>query len=245
MTDETSSVSVRVATFNIHQGMGGDGRRDPGRIGAVIRGLAAGVVALQEVDAAPLGPDSFQMDYLADTTGYAAIPGTTIYGGDCDYGNVLLSAHPVTAVRHIDLTIDGWEPRGAIDADLRVAGRALRVVATHLGLRRRERAAQVRRLLSALDGPGSRPLVLLGDINEWFPWSRSLRRLREDLGPSPAPPAFPAAWPVLALDRIWARPRGALQGVRAVRTPEARSASDHLPVMGRLVLGQEVAPARR
>ncbi|MEF8793282.1 MAG: endonuclease/exonuclease/phosphatase family protein [Thiohalorhabdus sp.] len=196
-------------------------------------------MALQEVDASPLGRGTFQMDYLAEATGYTAIPGTTIYagsGGDCDFGNVLLSAYPVTAVRHIDLSIDGYEPRGAIDADVRVAGGLLRVVATHLGLRHRERAAQVRRLLGALEEAYPRPLVLLGDINEWWPWSRSLRRLRERFGPSPAPPAFPAASPVLALDRIWARPRGVLRKIWAVRSPATRPASDHLPVMGCLDL---------
>jgi endonuclease/exonuclease/phosphatase family metal-dependent hydrolase len=233
---EGRAVPLRVATFNIHQGVGGDGRRDPARVSAVIRGLAAGVVALQEVDSAPLGPGSFQMDYLAGTTGYTAVPGTTIHGGGCDFGNVLLSAYPVTAVRHIDLSVRDREPRGAIDAELRVAGRPLRVLATHLGLRARERARQTEWLLAALgvgDGP---PAVLLGDINEWWPWSRSLRRLRRRLGGAPAPPAYPAGWPILALDRIWAASGASLADVRAVRTPQARAASDHLPVVGRVWL---------
>lgn len=233
---ESVTAALRLATFNIHQGVGRDGRRNPARITAVIRSLAAGVVALQEVDSAPLGPGSFQMDYLAHATGYTAVPGTTIHGGDCDYGNVLLSAHPVTAVRHIDLSVPRHEPRGAIDAELRVAGRRLRVVATHLGLRRRERRRQVRWLLAALDDGGETPLVLLGDINEWWPWSTTLARLRSRFGRAPAPGAYPAAWPLLALDRVWARPASMLQAVWAVRTPQARAASDHLPVMGRVVL---------
>jgi len=236
MAVEGPAPSLRLATYNIHRGIGRDGRRDPARISAVIRELAAGVVALQEVDAAPLGPASFQMDYLAGTTGYTAVPGTTTRGGDCDYGNVLLSAYPVTAVRHIDLSYPGCEPRGAIDAELAVAGRPLRVIATHLGLRARERREQVRRLVAAVSPAPAHAVVLMGDINAWWPWSRSLRWLRRGLGRAPAPPGFPAGLPVLALDRIWARPAGVLRDVWAVRTPQARAASDHLPVMGRVVL---------
>jgi endonuclease/exonuclease/phosphatase family metal-dependent hydrolase len=176
------------------------------------------------------------MDYLADTTGYTAIPGTTLHGGDCDYGNVLLSAHPVRAVRNLDLSVRDREPRGAIDAELQVHGLPLRIVAVHLGLRARERRQQVQRLLTALDDGGADPLVLLGDINEWWPWSPTLRALRARLGPAPAPPTFPAGWPVLALDRIWAGHPAILERVAAVRTPQARAASDHLPVVGRVRL---------
>ena len=47
----------------------------------------------------------------------------------------------------------------------------------------------------------------------------------------PAPATFPARWPVLALDRIWVRPRRRLERVFVHRSPTARVASDHLPVV--------------
>ncbi len=225
-----------MATYNIHRGVGGDRLRDPARITAVIRSLAAGVVGLQEVDSAPVGSGSFQMDYLAGATGYTPIPGPTVRGTDGDFGNVLLSAHPVRAVRHLDLTVEDLEPREAIDADLEVAGRRLRVLNTHLGLRARERREQAERLARTVAAGPAGPVVLLGDINEWLPWSRTLRRLRAIFGPAPAPATFRAGLPVLALDRIYARPAGALREVRTVRNGPARTASDHLPVVGRVVL---------
>jgi endonuclease/exonuclease/phosphatase family metal-dependent hydrolase len=49
-------------------------------------------------------------------------------------------------------------------------------------------------------------------------------------GRSPAERSFPARWPLVALDRVWVRPRHALLAIKAHRTPLARLASDHLPV---------------
>ena len=41
---------------------------------------------------------------------------------------------------------------------------------------------------------------------------------------------FPSRLPLLALDRVWVRPRPALLALKAHRSPLAAKASDHLPV---------------
>jgi len=41
---------------------------------------------------------------------------------------------------------------------------------------------------------------------------------------------FPSRWPILALDRVWVRPRHSLLALKAHRSPLAQLASDHLPV---------------
>jgi len=51
------------------------------------------------------------------------------------------------------------------------------------------------------------------------------------LGQPPRPASFPAYRPVVALDRIWVHPLRALRGVSTHKTPTARLASDHLPVV--------------
>jgi endonuclease/exonuclease/phosphatase family metal-dependent hydrolase len=79
----------------------------------------------------------------------------------------------------------------------------------------------------------------MGDINEWFPPSPGLRSMNRHLGPTPALPSFPSRLPVLALDRIWVRPRGALVALAVHRSALARIASDHLPVRAELVLPDE------
>lgn len=221
---------VRIASYNIHQCVGTDGRRDPARIARVLRELDADVVGLQEVDARPgHGHDAEQMDFLADSLGMTAVAGPTLIRHDGTYGNALLTRPRVLAVRHVDLTYHRREPRGAIDAELQVGAGVLHVIATHLGLLPRERRWQVRKLLGALETPRGQTVALCGDINEWFMVGRPLRWLHARLGRCPALPTFPSRYPLLALDRIWVRPRGAVLQTRAHLSPLARVASDHLP----------------
>jgi hypothetical protein len=94
----------------------------------------------------------------------------------------------------------------------------------HLGLRPSERRYQVTRLMGFLkDMPLSRRLVLLGDINDWLPFGRPLRWLHVMFGGPPAVRSFPVWLPVLALDRVWASPRGTLPGVSAHRSSLSRA----------------------
>ena len=122
-------------------------------------------------------------------------------------------------------------------------GHLLRIVATHLGLRPVERRLQVRRLLDEFDTPRM-PVVLMGDINEWLVWGRPLRWLTSHFKPAQAPPTFPSRRPVFALDRIWMHPRWRLLRVHAHRSRLARVASDHLPLMARIV-GRPLGVKRR
>ncbi|HEY8371016.1 MAG TPA: endonuclease/exonuclease/phosphatase family protein [Thermodesulfobacteriota bacterium] len=223
-----------VATYNVHGCVGVDGRFRPDRIAEVIREIGADVVGLQEVDRrVRRGRPTLELEMLAGGSGLACFAGPTIVDPDGDYGNGLLSRYPVRALRHLDLTVGRREPRGAIDADLDVEGDLVRVVVTHLGLGIPERRDQVSRLLASI-GESDDPVVLLGDVNEWHPFSRSLRLLEARLGPSARGRTFPSVLPLLALDRIWASPRRAIVEARVHATPLARVASDHLPLVARI-----------
>ena len=222
-----------VVSYNIHQCVGLDGRRDVARVARVLGSLNAQLIGLQEVGTdIEDGRKSSQMEYLAQATGLQAIAGPTIERHTGPYGNVLLTSWRVLDSRLLDLSVPGCEPRGAIDADLSIKGRPVRVVVTHLGLRAAERRYQVRRILEALSKGQTRCIILLGDINEWILRSRPLRWLYTRFGTPPAPRTFPSWLPLFALDRIWVLPRPLLLEVHAHATPLARIASDHLPVKG-------------
>ncbi len=227
---------LAIAAYNIHRGVGRDGREEPGRIAAVIGEMAPEVLALQEVDSERA---TLHAALLSQTTGHQVLLGPTLQRGDAQYGNALLVRCRVLDVRHIDLSVSRREPRGALDVDLDADGCPLRAVTTHFGLSIPERNAQIIRLLDALRSGPDPPVVLLGDINEWRPGAYVRRRLEQFFGRSAAVRTFPARYPVLALDGIWARPLTALRGVRAHVSPLARVASDHLPVRGTIVLGEE------
>jgi endonuclease/exonuclease/phosphatase family metal-dependent hydrolase len=220
---------LTVATYNIHGAVGTDGRLAPQRIADVLREIDADVIALQEV---PLGGARLTsvLTLLQQASGFHAVEGPTEDGPERRYGNAVLSRYPITDTRTIDLSFGSREPRGALDADIDCHGHPLRVIATHLGLRPAERRHQIRLLLQAFD-TDRMPVILTGDLNEWFVWGRPLRWLVSHFEQVPAPPTFPSRLPVFALDRLWISPRHRLVKVKVHATPLARVASDHLPLI--------------
>ena len=225
---------LRIASYNVHRAVGRDRRTDPDRILAVMREVDADVFALQEVEAHDGGDD--MLAWLAARTGFQAIAGTTLLRHDGHFGNGLLTRCPVKDKRLCDLSWRGREPRGAIAADLDCGGRSLRVVATHLGLRPAERRDQVQQLLHLFKEHPHDPSVLLGDLNEWFLCGRPLRRLHRHFRATRSMATFPSRLPVFALDRIWAHPHSMLQRLEVHKSPLARRASDHLPLVATLEL---------
>lgn len=224
--------TVRIATYNIHECTGRDRRVDPQRTATVLVELDADVIALQELRS-PHGALQ-TLEFLADRTGMFPVEGPTMLKGTATYGNALLSRTKPLEVRGIDLSVPRREPRGALDVCLPVAGRRLRVVATHLGLRPAERRWQVRRLLDHIVPGRGETLLLTGDLNEWFLWGRPLRWLHAEFVETPSPATFPSGCPMFALDRLWVRPRATLRSLTVHRSPTARMASDHLPLVATL-----------
>lgn len=214
---------LRIASYNVHACVGTDGRKDASRIVGVIEELDCDTVGLQEVD--------YRLDFIAQRLRMQAVPGLTLLRHDGPYGNALITRRRVLAVRRLGFTYSGREPRNALDVDLEVAGETVRVIVTHLGLWPAERRYQVKKILEVLRAtPPSERVIVLGDINEWMPLGRPLRWMHALLGHSPAERSFPSRWPLLALDRVWARPRHALLALKAHRSALAAVASDHLPV---------------
>ena len=221
----------------MHSCVGMDRRRKPSRIADVIREMDCDILALQEVDNQP-GTDveSMQLEYLSEVLGMSAIPGLRMIRKTGEYGNAILTRYPILAVRRHDLSYPLCEPRGALDVHLEVDGRAVRVIASHMGLRRRERQFQWHRVMQAVTTELDMPTFVLGDMNEWWRGAKTLKEAHRIFGEPPAPPAFPSFFPVLALTRIWIRPVAAIASIEVHRSDLARIASDHLPVKATVAL---------
>ena len=230
--DGATRRELRIATYNVHSCVGTDGRRDPARIAKVIAELDADVVALQEFSCpADVALETSSPVVLESLDGYACALGPTLRRRENHFGNLLLTRHPIRELQRIDLSVDRREPRGALAATIDLGGVDLHVLATHLGLHLGERRVQVERILAHVESLQATFFAVMGDFNDWLPGRSVVHALEGRLGASPKPRSFPGAWPLLALDRIWVEPAPALLAVRAHRSPLARRASDHLPVV--------------
>jgi len=222
---------LRVATWNVHSCIGSDGRHDPARVRRVILGLAATVVALQEVDSRIAGHDGFRD--LSAALGPDHAHCRTLRTPDGDYGHMLLSTAPILEWAVRDISIAAREPRSVIDAIVETGCGQIRVLSTHLGLGRHERTRQVGMLRKLLDERQS-GVILMGDFNEATRFGPASQAFDACLASAGRPRTFPARYPVLPLDRIWCTPP--LHIERSWTLREARNASDHLPLVADLHL---------
>jgi endonuclease/exonuclease/phosphatase family metal-dependent hydrolase len=226
-------MKLKLATYNIHACIGTDGLFDPIRIIDVIRELDADIIALQEVEH-HLVNDLNLLDFLADSTGMYCIAGPTMYRDTRHYGNAVLSKHQFTSSKLIDLSVNPYEPRGAIQLSIKINKKELLVMATHLGLKPMERRFQAEQLLNFIQQYHTHSTVLMGDLNEWFLWGKTLRNLKAYFGTTPARKSFPSLFPLFALDRIWVHPRNDLINLFVHKSALAKKASDHLPVLAEI-----------
>jgi endonuclease/exonuclease/phosphatase family metal-dependent hydrolase len=237
---EAADGRLAIASYNLHSCVGLDRKCSPSRVADVLRELDCDIYALQEVDNQPgEHEESMQLEYLAKVMDMAAVPGLRIVRHSGEYGNAILTRLPILDIRRHDLSYSWSEPRGAVDVELDLGGRQLRVIATHLGLRRSERRFQWRRLMVAIaEGSLDMPTIVLGDMNEWYRGASTLREAHVAFGEPAAPAGFPSFAPFLALTRIWVRPHAAIKSIVAHRSELTRQASDHLPLKAVLDVGK-------
>lgn len=232
---------VRVLSYNIHHGEGGDGRLDLERIAALIVEAQVDVVALQEVDQATTrtgGVD--QASELGRLTGMRVFYGKAMdYQGGA-YGQALLSRWPLEETQvHRLSNPSAREPRIAVSALVRPPqGRAFRFVGTHLdaGREDRDRWEQAGDLHQRfVDDP--HPVILVGDFNA-RPDSRVMERLLafwNDASAARPDLTVPAKNPTARIDYILLSPAPAWRVLSTQVLPEP-VASDHRPVRADLEL---------
>ena len=239
---------MRVVSWNIHGGVGRDGRQDLDRVARVLSDARCDVAALQEVGdphCAEDGEDrrhevADHAAHLGKLLGWYVAYGPTLVLAGRPYGNAVLSRHPIVSVKNYDLSVRGREPRGCLRADLLVeGGGVLHLFNLHLGLSGGERRRQAGMLLSAdllRDAALTAPLVVCGDFNMWFPVpgpiARLLRRSLRDAAylAGARRATWPARLPLLRLDRAYVDGGIEVLACGVLEDPDARDASDHLPL---------------
>jgi endonuclease/exonuclease/phosphatase family metal-dependent hydrolase len=161
---------------------------------------------------------------------YAVTAGPNLRRRQTQFGNALLVKGRILETRLVDLTVMPFEPRGAIHAVVETAGTTIRVIATHLGLLRRERRLQIARIGELLQERQYPLTIVLGDLNVFGRERSILHRIGAPV-PLPKLYSFPAWRPLMSLDRLWTIPNDRLVALKVHRTALSRGASDHLPLL--------------
>ncbi len=105
---------LRLATWNIHMGIGLDGERNLQRTAQVILQIQPDLIGLQEVDN-HIHQAGNDLQTLNTLTGMEVVAGPTMRRTTGDYGNALLSRLPVVQVERHDISVaQEREPRGLL-----------------------------------------------------------------------------------------------------------------------------------
>lgn len=231
--------TLRVLCYNIHHGEGTDGKVDLPRLAKLIRAADPDLVALQEVDDRTRRTGGIdQTAELARLTGLHGRFGKAIDFQGGGYGQAILSRFPIAdAAVHTLPGMPEREQRIAFEARLKIDGRDVSFVTTHLHHQEPELRERQAAKLNDLFADADRPVILAGDLNA-TPDSKLVATLSGKWTTATAGPAlftFPAAKPTKQIDYILFRPAGRFRVISATVIDEP-VASDHRPVLA--VLGR-------
>ncbi len=221
---------LRLVSYNIRKALGTDRRRNPARICKVISSMEPDIVVLQEADLR-LGarPSAIPLTELAQLDGLQVVEFGQSARSLGWHGNAMLIRQGIE-IRHLHrMILPGFEPRGAIAADLDTPAGPLRVAGLHLGLLRQSRRLQLTHIVDELERLPTMPTVLAGDLNEWSE-RVGLGRLARHFSILTPGRSFHARRPVAALDRIATGSEIHVAEHGVWHAQPAPAASDHLPI---------------
>jgi endonuclease/exonuclease/phosphatase family metal-dependent hydrolase len=215
-------MKLRLATYNIHKGFSHFNRRMMvHELRHHLRLLDVDLVFLQEVQGEHalharhvLGwPAEPQYEFLAEEVWPDFAYGRNAVYDHGHHGNAILSRFPIVSAENQNVSTNRFEQRGLLHCEVALGAASLHCMCVHFGLyergRRRQLSAlteRVRRLV-----PAGAPLIVAGDFNDWRNSAgRTLVRaldLQEVFRDQRGRPArtYPSTFPLLRLDRIYAR----------------------------------------
>ena len=205
-------------------------------------------------------PEESQHDFLAGDSHTAAYGMNAAYDHG-HHGNALLSTYPIGSAGNQDISDHAYEKRGILHCVLKTPGADVHCYVVHLGLFAGSRRRQTDALVEAVSrtAPPDAPVIIAGDFNDWgnrlSPTLRAAlnvcevfdqRAQRLTVGSvwrklsgrtSVIQPArtFPAAMPMLRLDRIYVR-GFEVESAQVLHGAMWAKLSDHAPIVATLEL---------
>ncbi len=205
-------------------------------------------------------PNQAQHEFLAGDSHHSAYGMNAVYDHG-HHGNALLSRFAIASANNHDVSDHAFESRGILHCTVRIDAVDVHCYVIHLGLFAGSRLRQTEALIAAVEttAPADAPLLIAGDFNDWTNALSETLRERLDVtevfdhrlpsqrfgdylrrlsgrGPRKAPArTFPAAMPVLQLDRVYIRGFDVL-GAEVLHGARWARLSDHAPIVAELNL---------
>jgi endonuclease/exonuclease/phosphatase family metal-dependent hydrolase len=234
------TVSIKVATYNIHKCIGLDRKRDPARILSVLTEIDADIVTLQEADMRFGTREScLPAAMIAAQTSWEPVLFNIRPGGIGWHGNAILVRKGTQVRSSHPLDLPMLEPRGAVEAEVVIEGHHIRIIGAHLDLSGLWRRRQVRAMLAHIEAaPRYIPTIMMGDFNQWSDRGALSEFAFHHHRIIKTPKSFHSARPVAHLDRIIVSHDIMVEGQGAHISDLSQKASDHLPIWAQLRLGR-------
>jgi endonuclease/exonuclease/phosphatase family metal-dependent hydrolase len=205
-------------------------------------------------------PEEAQHDFLAGESHTAAYGMNAAYDHG-HHGNALLSTYPIATARNQDISDHKYEKRGILHCVLQTPDTEVHCYVVHLGLFAGGRRRQTDALIEAVthSAPPDAPVIIAGDFNDWGNHLSPVLRKELDVCEvfdqraqkvtvgsmlrklsgrgSVIQPArtFPAALPMLRLDRIYVR-GFSVESAQVLHGAMWARLSDHAPIVATLQL---------
>ena len=233
--------TINIMTYNIHHGVGIDGKFDLVRIAQLIKDHNIDIAAFQEVDIETERVDGINLlDSLAALTEMKWKFGETLEFQGGEYGNGILTNLPILHFESEKFNmVTENEQRAFMKLQVQVAGDTLVFVNTHFDhkeddMERKNLAVQLIKELNEV----KKPVIICGDLND-IPESKTLEILKKDfidvwiLIKRKEKNTYPADIPKRRIDYILTSIKHTAHGkLRPISIEVLESAaSDHLPVI--------------
>ena len=252
------AMELSFLTYNIHKGIGNDGRFRLERIIDVLRAANPDFLALQEVDKGV--PRSRGLDLasvIAQELGLEFRLGLNVKLKNGHYGNSTLTRFPIVRSYNYNVTWGIKKKRGCLNTVCDIGGREIAVMNYHLGLSAIEQNIQTRKILKShfLKTHEDLPVVILGDTNDrmhrlntlmhksgFRDTARDFNGISEKERAKVGTTEKIATWPSYApiglwrLDKIFYSRQFELVDHDVIKNANTRVASDHYPVIAKLRL---------
>ena len=245
---------LHVVTYNIHKGFSPFNRHMVlHELREQLRGIQPDIVFLQEVQGEHWlhaerhanWPSASQAEFLADSIWQDYAYGKNAVYPEGHHGNAILSRFPITSWQNFDVSAHRFEQRGMLHSVVNIPewGKPLHCICVHLGLFAKGRRKQIHALRDHVRRlvPEDEPLIIAGDFNDWrteachvLKRELHMKEAYEQIHGKPAR-SYPAALPVLYLDRIYVRGLNVSAALVHAGRPWSKI-SDHAPLSATLSL---------